>query len=166
MTLELYYYTELGAVIDRNKDTRCIAICIAIQVFHIAIYCNTLFGVSLHPYNTVTPPAVNDGSICNKNHNLMSRFICLFQPCPESVPHKVAVQNRKVLLSSAESREGLAKQVETLCRPTHMTATKCIASSHFCSLLITSWVKVFRIIPELRILRLESQPQNAEIGQL
>ena len=23
MTLELYYNTELGAVIDRNKDTRC-----------------------------------------------------------------------------------------------------------------------------------------------
>ena len=37
MTLELYYNTELGAVIDRNKDTRCIAICIAIQVFNIAI---------------------------------------------------------------------------------------------------------------------------------
>ena len=50
MTLELYYNTELGAVIDRNKDTRCIAICIAIRVFHIAIYHNTLFGVSLHPY--------------------------------------------------------------------------------------------------------------------
>ena len=37
MTLELYYNTELGAVIDRNEDTRCIAICIAIRVFHIAI---------------------------------------------------------------------------------------------------------------------------------
>ena len=31
------YNTELGAVIDRNKDTRCITICIAIQVFHITI---------------------------------------------------------------------------------------------------------------------------------
>ena len=45
MILELYYYTELGAVIDRNKGTRCIAICITIQVFHIAIrflaYCCT-----------------------------------------------------------------------------------------------------------------------------
>ena len=50
MTLELYYNNELGAVIDRNKDTRCISICIAIGVVHIAIYRNTLFGVSLHPY--------------------------------------------------------------------------------------------------------------------
>ena len=82
----------------------------------------------------------------------MSRFFCLFQPCPESVPHKVAVQNRKVLLSSAESREGLAKQVGIICRLTHITATKCIASSDFCSPLITSWVKVFKIIPEFRIL--------------
>ena len=47
MTLELYYNTELGAVIDSNKDTRCKAI----WVFHIAIYRNTLFGVSLHPYS-------------------------------------------------------------------------------------------------------------------
>ena len=37
MTLELYYNTELGAVIDRNKDTRCIAICIAIR-FSISQY--------------------------------------------------------------------------------------------------------------------------------
>ncbi|KAH3853404.1 protein phosphatase 1 regulatory subunit 21-like [Dreissena polymorpha] len=37
----------------------------------------------------------------------------LTKPCPESVPHHIAVQNRKVLLSSAESREGLAKQIET-----------------------------------------------------
>ena len=45
MTLELYYNTELGAVIFRNKDTRCMAICIAIRVSHIAIrvlaYCCT-----------------------------------------------------------------------------------------------------------------------------
>ena len=44
MTLELYYNTKLGAVIDRNKDTRCITIC----VFHIAIYRITFFCVSLH----------------------------------------------------------------------------------------------------------------------
>ena len=50
MTLEIYFNTELGGVIDTNKDTRCIAICIAIRVFHIAIYRNTLFGVSLHRY--------------------------------------------------------------------------------------------------------------------
>ena len=67
--------------------------------------------------------------------------ICLFQPCPESVPHKVAVQNRKVLLSSAESREGLAKQVGIIYVPAHLTATKCmlncfLASSNFCTLLI------------------------------
>ena len=32
---------------------------------------------------------------------------------------------------------------------------------------VNTWVKVFRIIPEFRILRLtpqESQPQNAELG--
>ena len=33
------------------------------------------------------------------------------QPRPDSVPHRVAVQNRKTLLSSAESKEGLAKQI-------------------------------------------------------
>ena len=37
MTLDIYYKTELGAVIDRNKDTRCLTIYIAIRVFHIAI---------------------------------------------------------------------------------------------------------------------------------
>jgi len=35
----------------------------------------------------------------------------ILQPCPDSVPHHIAINNRKVLLSSAESREGLAKQV-------------------------------------------------------
>ena len=40
MTLEigLYYNTQLGAVIDRNNNARCIPICIAIQVVHIEIY--------------------------------------------------------------------------------------------------------------------------------
>ena len=51
MTLELYYDTELGAVIDR---------CIAIRVFHIAIYLNTLFGVSLHPYKAPIMTAADD----------------------------------------------------------------------------------------------------------
>ncbi|KAL4238560.1 hypothetical protein ACF0H5_003267 [Mactra antiquata] len=37
----------------------------------------------------------------------------LAKPCPESVPHHIAAHNRKVMLSSAESREGLAKQIET-----------------------------------------------------
>ncbi|KAL3874086.1 hypothetical protein ACJMK2_037149 [Sinanodonta woodiana] len=35
----------------------------------------------------------------------------LSRSCPESVPYKVAAQNRKILLSSAESKEGLAKQI-------------------------------------------------------
>ena len=52
MTLKLYYNTELGAVIDRNKNTRRIAICIAMQVFHIAIRflayrCNPTGQISL-----------------------------------------------------------------------------------------------------------------------
>ncbi|XP_064622377.1 protein phosphatase 1 regulatory subunit 21-like [Lineus longissimus] len=33
------------------------------------------------------------------------------RPCPESVPYKVAVQNRRTLLSSTESRDSLAQQV-------------------------------------------------------
>ena len=49
MTLELDCNTEPGAVIDKNKDTRRIAICIAIQVFHITIYGSTIFDISLHP---------------------------------------------------------------------------------------------------------------------
>ena len=47
MTFELYHNTELGAVIDRNKDTRCIPICIPIRVFHIAI--NTLLAYCCTP---------------------------------------------------------------------------------------------------------------------
>ena len=31
--------------------------------------------------------------------------------------------------------------------------------------IVSAWVKVFRIIPEFRILK-ESQPQNAELGRL
>lgn len=33
-------------------------------------------------------------------------------PCPDSVPYKAALANRRVLLSSTESREGLAQQVQ------------------------------------------------------
>ncbi|BFZ12333.1 hypothetical protein BsWGS_15372 [Bradybaena similaris] len=33
------------------------------------------------------------------------------KPCPESVPHSVAIQNRKTLYSSTESKESLAKQI-------------------------------------------------------
>ena len=40
---------ELTTVTERNIDTRCITIYIAIHVFYIAIYGNTLFCVSLHP---------------------------------------------------------------------------------------------------------------------
>ena len=64
MTLELYYNTKLGVAIDRNKDPRCIAICIAMWVFHIANYCNTLFGVSLQPYYLLQFPKV---FICDKH---------------------------------------------------------------------------------------------------
>ena len=36
------------------------------------------------------------------------------------------------------------------------------------NLQVHTWMKVFRIIPEFRILRLsiESQPQNAELGSI
>lgn len=33
------------------------------------------------------------------------------QPCADSVPYEEALANRRVLLSSTESREGLAQQV-------------------------------------------------------
>ncbi|ESO98001.1 hypothetical protein LOTGIDRAFT_201851 [Lottia gigantea] len=36
----------------------------------------------------------------------------LTMPCPKSVPYSVALENRKILISSAENKEGLAKQVE------------------------------------------------------
>ncbi|XP_029449252.1 protein phosphatase 1 regulatory subunit 21 isoform X2 [Rhinatrema bivittatum] len=36
----------------------------------------------------------------------------LKKPCPESVPYEEALANRRVLLSSTESREGLAQQVQ------------------------------------------------------
>lgn len=35
----------------------------------------------------------------------------LLQPCADSVPYEEALANRRVLLSSTESREGLAQQV-------------------------------------------------------
>ncbi|XP_074653061.1 protein phosphatase 1 regulatory subunit 21-like [Tubulanus polymorphus] len=36
------------------------------------------------------------------------------RPCPESVPYKTALQNRRILLSSTESRDSLAQQVTSL----------------------------------------------------
>nr|KAG5691615.1 hypothetical protein BaRGS_023786 [Batillaria attramentaria] len=44
-------------------------------------------------------------------HRAAAFLSSLAAPRPDSVPHKVAVQNRKTLLSSAESKEGLAKQI-------------------------------------------------------
>eukprot|EP00057_Strongylocentrotus_purpuratus_P028224 XP_011682698.1 PREDICTED: protein phosphatase 1 regulatory subunit 21-like [Strongylocentrotus purpuratus] len=35
----------------------------------------------------------------------------LTKPCPETVPYSTAVQNQRILLSSTESKEGLAQQV-------------------------------------------------------
>lgn len=40
----------------------------------------------------------------------MTTVLC-FQPLAESVPYAEALANRRVLLSSTESREGLAQQV-------------------------------------------------------
>ncbi|XP_005100961.1 protein phosphatase 1 regulatory subunit 21 [Aplysia californica] len=51
-------------------------------------------------------PAVN-----NFRHKAAHYLARINKPFPESVPHCVAVQNRKTLLSSAESKEGLAKQI-------------------------------------------------------
>ncbi|PVD26203.1 hypothetical protein C0Q70_13872 [Pomacea canaliculata] len=52
-------------------------------------------------------PAVSDF-----RQKAASYLSCLNQhPRPDSVPHRIAVQNRKTLLSSAESKEGLAKQI-------------------------------------------------------
>ena len=72
MTLELYNNTELGAVIDRTKDTRCIAICIAIWVFHIAIH--------ILPYCTVAPLIFSNKQITKE---LIRAGLCL---CCSQIP--------------------------------------------------------------------------------
>ena len=45
-------------------------------------------------------------STCSKNV-----IFCILQPCPESVPYKVALHNHKILVSSTESKDSLEKQV-------------------------------------------------------
>lgn len=44
------------------------------------------------------------------------RETCLrqsLQPCPESVPYKLAVENRSTLLSSTETKQSLSQQVKS-----------------------------------------------------
>eukprot|EP00058_Branchiostoma_floridae_P011747 XP_002597235.1 hypothetical protein BRAFLDRAFT_276229 [Branchiostoma floridae] len=56
----------------------------------------------------VSSPVVTD--LRDRATSYVSR---LKRPCPESVPYKTAVLNRRTLLSSTESREGLAQQLTT-----------------------------------------------------
>lgn len=69
-------------------------------------------GSSIGADPTVDPVRSNP-AIVQFRQKATHYIAALSRPCPESVPHKVAVQNRKVLLSSAESKEGLAKQITT-----------------------------------------------------
>ncbi|XP_066280062.1 protein phosphatase 1 regulatory subunit 21-like isoform X2 [Branchiostoma lanceolatum] len=67
-------------------------------------------GVSLcrDTEGPVSSPVVTD--LRDRATSYISR---LKRPCPESVPYKTAVLNRRTLLSSTESREGLAQQLTT-----------------------------------------------------
>ncbi|XP_033733820.1 protein phosphatase 1 regulatory subunit 21-like isoform X2 [Pecten maximus] len=69
-------------------------------------------GSSIGTDTAVDGPRSGPATVCfrQKASTYLSQ---LSGPCPETVPHRVAVQNRKVLLSSTESREGLSKQLTT-----------------------------------------------------
>ncbi|RUS89646.1 hypothetical protein EGW08_002567 [Elysia chlorotica] len=63
--------------------------------------------------------SADDGGNVSRSHPVVNTFrqraaqylSSISKPIPESVPHCIAVQNRKTLYSSAESKEGLAKQL-------------------------------------------------------
>ncbi|KAJ8308525.1 hypothetical protein KUTeg_013399 [Tegillarca granosa] len=69
-------------------------------------------GSSIGTDPTVDGPRSNPATVYFRQK--AAQFVSsLAAPCPESVPHKLAVQHRKTLLSSAESKEGLSKQLIT-----------------------------------------------------
>lgn len=55
-------------------------------------------------------PRSNPAIVCYRQ-KAAGYLSSLASTAPDSVPHQVAVQNRQTLLSSAESKEGLSKQV-------------------------------------------------------
>uniref|UniRef100_A0A0B6YWD3 Protein phosphatase 1 regulatory subunit 21 n=1 Tax=Arion vulgaris TaxID=1028688 RepID=A0A0B6YWD3_9EUPU len=66
--------------------------------------------------SSVCSDAVVDGPRSHPAVNTFRQRTSMFitsinKPCLETVPHSVAIQNRKTLYSSAESKEGLAKQI-------------------------------------------------------
>ncbi|GFS06991.1 protein phosphatase 1 regulatory subunit 21-like [Elysia marginata] len=81
---------------------------------------NLDFFITPAGYRTRGGSACTDGNMnVSRSHPVVNTFrqkaaqylSSISKPCPESVPHCVAVQNRKTLYSSAESKEGLAKQL-------------------------------------------------------
>ena len=55
---------ELRKLIERNTDTKCLAICIAIQVFRVAIYYSTHFGILLSCTPTIHITVIGLTTIC------------------------------------------------------------------------------------------------------
>ncbi|XP_069115065.1 protein phosphatase 1 regulatory subunit 21-like [Argopecten irradians] len=67
-------------------------------------------GSSIGTDSSVEGPRSGPATVCFRQK--ASAYLSqLSGPCPDSVPHRVAVQNRKVLLSSTESQEGLSRQL-------------------------------------------------------
>ncbi|XP_043911277.1 protein phosphatase 1 regulatory subunit 21 isoform X2 [Protopterus annectens] len=84
----------------------------------------------------------------------------LKKPCPESVPYKEALANRRILLSSTESREGLAQQVlQSQEKITKLEQEK----EHW--MLEAQLAKIKLEKENQRIADLESQLQGALSGQ-
>ncbi|OWF50404.1 protein phosphatase 1 regulatory subunit 21-like isoform X2 [Mizuhopecten yessoensis] len=69
-------------------------------------------GSSIGTDTSMEGPRSSPATVCFRQ-KAATYLSHLSAPCPETVPHRVAVQNRKVLLSSTESREGLSKQLTT-----------------------------------------------------
>ncbi|CAH1793023.1 unnamed protein product [Owenia fusiformis] len=66
--------------------------------------------------SSVSTDQSTDGPACNPavsgfRQRAANYITSLNKPCPDSVPYKVAIQNRRTLFSSTESRESLAQQV-------------------------------------------------------
>lgn len=96
-----------------------------LEFFCCPVACSSL-GCRVLPSGPIIHPAVEGFrqqsaeymSLINSVRVLISGAIacfilpCFLQPCSESVPYQCAIQNRKTIYSSTESRESLAQQVE------------------------------------------------------
>lgn len=67
-------------------------------------------GSSIGIDSVTEGPRSNPAIVCYRQ-KAAGYLSSLASTAPDSVPHQVAVQNRQTLLSSAESKEGLSKQV-------------------------------------------------------